>query len=336
MKRLCTLLILAIRLFVSAQDIHFSQFNSSPLSINPALTGLFDAQFRIVGNQRNQWSSITVPYVTSAVSFDMNARPGKREDYIGLGFLMTRDNAGDAGLGTSQFLLSMSYIKRLTEKGLFISYGMQAGFAQRRINFSQLNFENQFDGRKFDPSLGTGESLNSSSANYFDFNTGLNVFYKFKSGNNINIGYGIYHLNRPSAALLSESQFNLSPLSVLHFTSMVHLAGPFSILPGLYFVRHQNNLQLNTGTYLKYSFNTKDSRALYLGTWMRLKNMDAFIITARLEIKRINLGFSYDINSSPLSKVSNYRGATEFSLIYIFDKSKKVPRINSIPCPAFM
>ncbi|MEK7227019.1 MAG: type IX secretion system membrane protein PorP/SprF, partial [Bacteroidota bacterium] len=46
---------------LQAQDIHFSQFLSSPMNLNPALAGQFDGDHRFVMNHRNQWSSVTVP-----------------------------------------------------------------------------------------------------------------------------------------------------------------------------------------------------------------------------------------------------------------------------------
>src|SRR3546814_4214408 len=53
-----------------AQDPHLSQYYSSPLFLNPALTGMFNGEFRISGNQKTQWGSITNPYSTSVASFD--------------------------------------------------------------------------------------------------------------------------------------------------------------------------------------------------------------------------------------------------------------------------
>ena len=38
----------------SAQDPHFSQFFSSPLTLNPAFTGKFFGTYRVAGNYRNQ------------------------------------------------------------------------------------------------------------------------------------------------------------------------------------------------------------------------------------------------------------------------------------------
>ena len=41
-----------------AQDRHFSQFYSSPLTLNPALTGAFDGKYRVGTNYRDQWRGL--------------------------------------------------------------------------------------------------------------------------------------------------------------------------------------------------------------------------------------------------------------------------------------
>ncbi|MFM9911534.1 MAG: type IX secretion system membrane protein PorP/SprF, partial [Chitinophagaceae bacterium] len=55
---------------VKAQDPNFSQFFVSPLTLNPALTGKFNGDFRIAGNYRDQWPSISKAFITSTVSLD--------------------------------------------------------------------------------------------------------------------------------------------------------------------------------------------------------------------------------------------------------------------------
>ena len=57
---------------VRAQDPHFSQFFSSPLTLNPALTGLFDGDFRVAGNYRTQWPTINNAFKTGTASFDFS------------------------------------------------------------------------------------------------------------------------------------------------------------------------------------------------------------------------------------------------------------------------
>src|SRR3954468_8080255 len=53
-----------------AQDPSFSQFFSSPLNINPALTANINADWRLISNIRNQWLGPASPYVTGTISFD--------------------------------------------------------------------------------------------------------------------------------------------------------------------------------------------------------------------------------------------------------------------------
>ena len=58
-KQLLIIILAVIGSFsLSAQDIHFSQFYSSPLNLNPALTGVMNSSVRLVGNYRNQWASV--------------------------------------------------------------------------------------------------------------------------------------------------------------------------------------------------------------------------------------------------------------------------------------
>ena len=56
----------------TAQDPNFSQFFASPLTLNPALTGKFDGVYRIAGNYRNQWPTISNAFVTVCNLFILN------------------------------------------------------------------------------------------------------------------------------------------------------------------------------------------------------------------------------------------------------------------------
>ena len=72
--RFLTYIILTFSLinYFHSQDIHFSQFNLSPLNLNPSLTGSYNGDYRFTGSHRNQWSSVTTPYATFAFSFEKN------------------------------------------------------------------------------------------------------------------------------------------------------------------------------------------------------------------------------------------------------------------------
>ncbi|NDC40993.1 MAG: type IX secretion system membrane protein PorP/SprF, partial [Chitinophagia bacterium] len=56
----------------TAQDVHFSQYFTSPLTLNPGLTGLVPDDIRAAANYRTQWSSVsTNPYMTGTISVDL-------------------------------------------------------------------------------------------------------------------------------------------------------------------------------------------------------------------------------------------------------------------------
>src|SRR5579863_8951550 len=87
-----------------AQDIHFSQYYASPLSLNPALTGNVNGVFRASFNYRNQWFNIPTlnsiaPYQTYQASFDMPLlRDRLGNDGFGVGAMFYNDKAGDGAL----------------------------------------------------------------------------------------------------------------------------------------------------------------------------------------------------------------------------------------------
>ena len=63
-----------------SQDLHFSQHYASPLHLNPAMTGVFDFDFkekdlRLSSIYRQQWRTIRGPFVWETFEFgDLRAR----------------------------------------------------------------------------------------------------------------------------------------------------------------------------------------------------------------------------------------------------------------------
>jgi type IX secretion system PorP/SprF family membrane protein len=330
------LLLAALKL--QAQDIHYSQFNSSPLNINPALTGLFDGDMRFVGNHRNQWSSITVPYMTTSVAFDLNVRPGRRSGgVLGAGMLVNRDKAGDSEFGSTQVLGSLSYTFPLGGYSrTFLTYGMQAGLNQRSINYGKLTFDSQYNGDQFDPGLGNGEDFAGSSFTHFDASAGANVFWEFGRQNNANVGAAVYHLNSPEQSLFGEAGIRLDRRLVIHSNSTVNLSSRIDLLPGILWMRQGRSNEITAGAYAKYRFAGRERQAVYFGSFFRLMDKDALILSARIDYSKFNIGLSYDINFSQLSVASHNRGGLELSVLYVLKKIRPSLRTKKIPCPIFL
>ncbi len=74
-------------LSLSGQDIHHSQFYTSPLNLNPGLTGVFNGDQRLSLNYRRQWFvEDIVRYMTVAGSFDMKFYPTKQMEVLSIKF----------------------------------------------------------------------------------------------------------------------------------------------------------------------------------------------------------------------------------------------------------
>src|SRR3990170_4989250 len=107
---------------LSAQDIHFSQFYQSPLTLNPALAGT-TVWIRAGAIYRSQWGAVTDnPYNTIGAAFDMKPKrrwikfKGATEKYrqsgdngFGWGFNVYNDRAGDGQMSTLQANASLAY-----------------------------------------------------------------------------------------------------------------------------------------------------------------------------------------------------------------------------------
>ena len=128
----------------------------NPIYLNPALTGDFDGTMRFTGNQRSQWRSVSRPYNTIGISAE------SREEFILPSMYhavnLFHDVAGDGNYRTTEFNLTTSYRFYLDNDSTHaITPALQLGVNHRNIDFSKLNFDNQFNGYYYDPTLPTGE-----------------------------------------------------------------------------------------------------------------------------------------------------------------------------------
>src|SRR5258705_6955704 len=84
---------------VKGQDPHFSQYFSSPLTLNPAMAGYFEGDSRVSTNFRQQWRSIGSPFITGTVSYDSKLLQSRiaDNDILALGVLGLFDESLEGG-----------------------------------------------------------------------------------------------------------------------------------------------------------------------------------------------------------------------------------------------
>ncbi len=318
------------------QDFHFSQFANSPLNLNPAQTGFFRGSHRFVLNHRNQWSSVTKPYSTISGSFDMQLLKRKfKQDIIGIGLVFNSDKSGDAAMGTTQASLSLSYTKSLNRRNShFISFGLQGGGAQHKFDYTQLNFDNQYNGDYYDPGLYNGENFNRDSYLYMDISTGLHWFLQLQDQLMFNAGFSVFHLNQPQLSFFDNNNVKLNTRYVFYANSSVGLGINTDMLPSLLIMKQGPYSELCLGTDFKFINNNSPYfySAIIVGAFLR--NQDAVILKAGLEQRKWSICLSYDFNFSGLTPASKYLGGYEISVIYIVNQLHK-KKVKEIPCPIF-
>lgn len=325
---------------VRAQDIHFSQYNTSPLLLNPALTGFYSGDYRIAGIFRSQWGSFGDSYRTIAVSFEGSVLKGKlKNDYVGIGLQFFNDKAGEVELGANCLALSAAYRKAMGyRKKQALMLGVQAAVMKQQLNTGKLIFDSQYNGIIADPSAASGEAISGSSNAALDLNVGLLYHAIPGSAFNFYIGGAYYHLLEPKISFLAGSAYRMSARYAGHMGAKIELSRLLNLLPSAVCYMQGRAWQVNAGTYLQFVLNDDDYESLTafsLGAWTRVATPlpDAVIIGARMDYWDFVLTLSYDVNISDLRTVSQSRGAYEVSMIYIGKFVTRGQRRLMVPCP---
>lgn len=333
MRRLLLSLALLIPFILPAQDIHWSQFFNSPLTLNPAQTGSFDGSYRFGVIYRDQWSSVNSPYNTFSSSFDMTFPVGLWEgDAVSGGVVMFNDKAGDGNLTTTNVMLSGAYHKAI-DRDSRLTLGLQIGYTQKRYDFAEFYFADQFNGQDF--SLLSGETTNAEAPNNLNLNAGLQYDRKLTDDIYASVGFAAFNLIRPKESFFNNPNVRLGMRYVTHGEVNVRLNEKMTVNPRFMYMNQTRAQELSIGGDVGYKLITPNFEAnLFGGAWFRATGTDAIIPYIGGEYKNFRLGLSYDVNISSLSEVSRGRGGFELSLIYI-GKIKPPAVTIVVPCLRF-
>lgn len=309
-----------------AQGYSFSQFHSSPLSLNPALNGAGATRIRVSSIFRNQWVYGGSPYLTGSLGIESKILANSIPDFhsFGIGVNMIVDQSNSSGLIFNSYNIGSAYHISLDSKASqILGVGIQGSFNQRIINLNNLTFESQFGSGGFNNSLPVGETFQNLSSKYFDANTGL--LYQFNSDRvQFGLGGAVYNVTQAKnqSGVLS---YRIPRRYVFHSSFVSSDYNGNSILGSLTSISTNGLNNLTAGLAFR---KTKDNLSFIGGCWYRIG--DAVIPYVGISKNGLNIGVSFDNTISTLKAVAQTRNAFELSFIYtplneIKEQKKYVP-----------
>ncbi|MBT8231104.1 MAG: hypothetical protein HKN51_09730 [Saprospiraceae bacterium] len=325
---------LFVSLHIKAQDPFFSYTSEEDTYFNPANSfnallsttkANFDLQFR------DQWSSITSnnTYATIRLQGDYNIYQSNEDSWNG-GLLFLSDNTNEGFYKQTSVRFIMSYTRRLTGRSFtntnahFISGGFSYGFTQTNIDFNSLWFGRQFDTNLLiiDPSISSGENLNTDSNKFNDLAFGLKWMFLPSDESLYSASLGFDHINKPSnsnnsSAITLSTRINLQLYAKMPIDDLLSHEAKITLISQEPFYQIVPSYQLSVGID-----NLENDLAVGVGIGSRLVNaanglgMDAVIFNVGLSADNWNMNFSFDLTMSNLNTYVNGNGAIELTLGY--------------------
>jgi type IX secretion system PorP/SprF family membrane protein len=337
-------ILLATAFNAISQDGHYSQWRNTPLTLNPAMTGVFNGKFRFSNDFRSQWSGITKAYTDIHISLDAPVAKGllRNGQFFGVGFLLAQNRAGDNMFRQTLLQLSMSYTTPIDDGDNYISVGFQGGLNSNSINTEEGTWGSQWNGDSYDPSTGYSENVSLVQFSYVDMSAGLFWHYVPDQYNYVYAGGAVSHITGENTSFYINEIYNI------HRRYTMNVGGAISandqhqtwVEPNALFMIQGAQKELTFGMSLKNKVRFKSQYTNYqkelmfsLGAHYRFK--DAIIASARFEYNNFSVGLSYDYVLSSLHQNANAGSAWEITLAFINPLKRGEIRRNYNKMPKF-
>ena len=313
-----------------AQGVHFSQYYSSPLVLNPAYTGQHDDKFRIVSNTSIQGSYFDESVVSGTISYDQQIVISRAE--IGVGACYTYDRSLASNFPVQSFNLSLASALSLSEKS-GIGLGIQVGYNHMNFKYDHLSFPEQYNRLTghFDPNLPITENFDNSSANYLNVNTGL-VWNYALAKSHINAGVSVRHLNSPSFNL-SDINSNIKPRFIYHLVYKNYKNQKLHITPRILFTHQNSNSYMSLGSNVQINkdFGLENAKGLVFGIYYAFREeIDASSLIGLVGFEKrmftVLLSGEFNINQK-LGNVHNQA----FEITFILKRPSLVLKKTIVP-----
>ncbi len=325
---------------LNAQDLHFTQFQFAPLTINPALAGSYSGSYRVGGIYRDQYSSVaTSGFKTLSFMADAPIIRGfRKNDWIGVGVGVDAfDRAGATGYKRSYYRITGAYHFSLDKNQTSIfTVGLQMNQSSVSVNQLANDFSRpgisgiqDVDIQDFNISASDG----NVGAGYTDYVLGL-LYNSRGKESDLKIGLSAARIIGPELRLGGGQGVGVENLDLritAFSTYTMQMNDKTSFSPSVLIQRQSSAMELVAQGSLGYLINPAKGMKLNAGLGMRVG--DALQFMVGMDIKDLRVGVAYDMNISGLTAASNTVGGFELGVAY-YGKIYRKPKIKPVVvCP---
>ena len=365
MRLFISILFIHLFLNINAQGIHFSDNREIPMQLNPAFAGVIHNKYvhRLVVAHRRQGNAIlgSDEFETSYLSYDrkIGLCQFAEDIFIGIGTELLHDQVGAGISRSSQFFhrqelnLNTSLGIKLS-RGSYLIAGLKMGLLSHGLSGNNLSYDNQFDGRDYDPNLPTMEVFSNTRLLYFDIGAGVmlrgtiqdNGRSQLLKVKTYELGMSFMHLNNKRENYLMNSLEEELEKEYRVHSRLDILINKTIITPSFILFKYgaigSRGKEWQIRPALEFSF----LKNWVIGGGARISNfadrgsnLDAVvfnlkwkpyegIIGNKYRKDSMIIGLSFDMNVSPhLYRASNGYGALELFVVKYFTGNK-----NRAPC----
>lgn len=325
-----------------SQDIHFTQFFTNPLILNPAQTGNFNGNYRVGFNFKGEWpwaiSSTVYTYHTEAPYVDFSFGENKiKTGWMGIGLNFLNDEAGDGVLTYRRLSLSYAYHQSFDKDHRYIlSAGAIVSYINRSVDFSKFYFNDQWvEDQGFDFSLNPNEPILRQSFSSWDLGAGINFGAQISQQIKLDVGFSMLHINRPYDNFYNDGE-RLGYRYQANAGIKYDINEKISLTVNGYDGYEKQAAEGLFGAMLEYGIMNKKTsvadNSLYFGAYYRWG--DAVAPLFGYQVKRMRLLLSYDITVSNLVTPSKANGGPELSVVYVGSFTREFSG-KKVYCPKF-
>ena len=346
-------------LILQGQDLHYSYYHFTPLSVNPANSGAFSGSYRVSGIYTRKDFGLSNPgYQNFSLSADAPIIRGiRKQDWIGIG--VQADVIKSANNSGSFYVDNLNDPNKTAQNWTFIKISAAYHFAldKKQTNILTLGAQMSNGNRSLanftlnDTRAGIVTQADSDLDKYMKL--GQNGDFSFKSrdislgllfnarakNSDLRLGVAMEGLFSSKYGILSNSAKVIDKDSVetkflglnVHGDYRMDINKRVSITPSFNYYSIGAASAFNINSHVWYQINP--DRDLKGGVGLGLRNVRDIILYVGAEFNDIQVGFAYDVNIDSKAIGSDGFGGLELAARYI-GKIYKKPKVKPIIfCP---